>query len=84
MILGAVFMVNSIALAVVPTLDPTGRSVLDRVGVEDSRGPLPFTFDDDGEAVPAPQAAEEPVEVPAPFEGEAEDAPAPAEEEPGR
>lgn len=79
MILGAVFMANSIALAVLPTLDPTGRSVLDRVGVEGDRGPLPFTFDDEVEA-PAAETAEEPV----PSEGAAEEQPAPTEEEPGR
>ncbi len=83
MILGAVFMANSIALAVLPTLDPTGRSVLDRVGVEGDSGPLPFTFEDEAEA-PAAETTGEPAEVPAPQEGESGDEPATTEDEPGR
>lgn len=81
MILGAIFMANSIALAVIPTLDPTGRSVLDRVGTEQESSTLPFIFDDEDASV-TPQTGDEPSEVPAPFEGEAGDAP--AEDEPGR
>ncbi|MCC5982549.1 MAG: preprotein translocase subunit SecG [Oceanicaulis sp.] len=81
MILGAIFMANSIALAVLPTLDTTGRSVIDRVGADQDTGPLPFTFDDE-DAPAVPDTDETPQDVPAPFEGEAEDAP--ADEEPGR
>ncbi len=78
MILGAVFMANSIALAVLPTLDTSGRSVLDRVGVQDDGSALPFLFDDEDEL---PATDEAPVDVPVPFE--AEDEPS-DDEEPGR
>ncbi|WP_429911268.1 preprotein translocase subunit SecG [Glycocaulis sp.] len=89
MILGVVFMANSIALAALSRMDGAGQSVIDRVGTQDERGPLPFSFDDDGEPIPADEApaaetADQPADVPAPFEGEASDTPADADEEPGR
>jgi preprotein translocase subunit SecG len=89
MILGAVFMANSIALAALSTIDRSGQSVIDRLGTQEERGPLPFDFDDEGDAAPADEAPateapEEPAEVPAPFEGEAEDAPVATDDEPGR
>ncbi|GGG93563.1 MAG TPA: preprotein translocase subunit SecG [Oceanicaulis sp.] len=89
MILGAVFMANSIALAALSTIDRSGQSVIDRLGTQEERGPLPFDFDDEGDAAPADEAPateapEEPAEVPAPFEGEAGDAPVATDDEPGR
>ncbi|MFC4723733.1 preprotein translocase subunit SecG [Glycocaulis abyssi] len=89
MILGVVFMANSIALAALSRMDVSGQSVIDRVGTQDERGPLPFSFDDDGEPIPADEApaaetADQPADVPAPFEGDTGDTPAGADEEPGR
>lgn len=81
MILGIVFMGNSIALAALSTLDRSGQSVIERMGTQDQRGPLPFSFDDDGEVAPgdvAPvlETPEEDVsgDAPAPFD--ADDQPA--------
>lgn len=57
MILGAVFMANSVALAALSTLDRTGQSVIERLGTQDDRGGLPFSFDDEAdETAPADEA----------------------------
>lgn len=84
MILGVVFMANSIALAALTALDQTGRSVIDRVGTQDQRGPLPFDFDEDevAEPVTGETAADQPEAEPTPAQTEE---PAPDQtEEPGR
>lgn len=65
MILGVVFMANSVALAALSTMDRSGQSVIDRVGAGEERGPLPFDFDDEDETAPAteqPAAADLPAE----------------------
>lgn len=62
MILGAVFMANSILLAVISGVDGTTRSVIDRLGDDGADG-LPFTFDDAG--IPAtPEDQVEPDATP--------------------
>jgi len=93
MILGIVFMANSVALAALSTIDRSSQSVIERIGTDEDGSPLPFSFDDvdaadpeTPEPVPAEDTAEQPdaavsdEEVPAPFEGEA-DAPASGEAE---
>jgi preprotein translocase subunit SecG len=65
MILGAVFMGNSILLAIIANVSSENQSVIERVGGEDAGGSgLPFSFDDvpsdDGDA-PAVDATEEPA-----------------------
>ncbi|MGX6648003.1 preprotein translocase subunit SecG [Maricaulaceae bacterium MS644] len=74
MLLGAVFIGNSILLAVLSGVDTTNRSVVDRAG-ETERSDLPFgNFDeipsDDSPA--APGAQPEPQEGADPSQGEGE------------
>lgn len=77
MILGAVFMGNSILLAIIANVSTENQSVIERVGGDDADGSgLPLNFDDvpsdDGDA-PSGATSEEP----APADGEP-----PAEEDP--
>jgi len=89
MILGIVFMANSVALAALSTIDRSSQSVIERIGTDEDGSPLPFNFDDEDVAEPetpveAP-AADAPAEpeaeltasqdVPEPFEGEDETSP---------
>lgn len=96
MILGGVFMANSIALAALSTIDRSSQSVIERLATDGDSSPLPFSFDDEevtetpAEAV-GPAAGEAPAQdVPDAFEAdeetaEPESAQAPAsEDEPGR
>lgn len=90
MILGIVFMGNSIALAALSTLDRSGQSVIERMGTQEEGGPLPFSFDDEDDAQPAegvPAESEAPSadeDQPAPFEaGDQPDSEA-SEETPGQ
>ncbi|XBQ15941.1 MAG: preprotein translocase subunit SecG [Oceanicaulis sp.] len=71
MVLGALFIANSIILAVLSGVDSTNRSVIDRAG-ETRDSELPFDFDE-----PPAGSDDAPADLPA-------DAPqdAPAEEEP--
>lgn len=84
MILGAVFMANSVALAALSTMDRTGQSVIERIGTQDDRGGLPFSFDDEDEAVPAGETPAEPAagEIPDLFDADA--SAGDEDEEPGR
>lgn len=64
MILGALFVGNSILLAVLASVDDSGRSVIDRLG-QDQSDQLPFDFttlpeDEATEADPEAQSASEP------------------------
>lgn len=76
MILGALFVSNSILLAVLASVDDSGRSVIDRMGGEQT-DQLPFDFttmpDDEADGVaseveiddaPAPPPVEEEPEIP--------------------
>ncbi len=77
MILGAVFMGNSILLAIIANVSTENQSVIERVGGDDADGSgLPLNFDDvpsDDGGAPSDATSEEP----APADGEP-----PAEDEP--
>jgi preprotein translocase subunit SecG len=64
MILGVVFMANSILLAVLSGVGQTTRSVVDQFGGQQSEDGLPFTFDDEAPAA-LPEAPAVPGEAPA-------------------
>jgi preprotein translocase subunit SecG len=75
MILGALFVGNSILLAVLASVDDSGRSVIDRLGGEQT-DQLPFDFttlpDDEADGV-APEAEEvDDAPAPPPVEDEPE------------
>lgn len=75
MILGALFVGNSILLAVLASVDDSGRSVIDRLGGEQT-DQLPFDFttlpDDEADGV-APEAEEiDDTPAPPPVEDEPE------------
>lgn len=78
MILGAVFMGNSILLAIIANVSTENRSVIERVGGEDADGSgLPLNFDDipvEDEAPSEETPADEPpaAEETAPVEDEPE------------
>lgn len=63
MILGALFVGNSILLAVLASVDESGRSVIERMGDEPG-AQLPFDFsglpDEEDEAAPMPAESESP------------------------
>lgn len=91
MVLGALFIGNSILLAVVTGVDARNRSVVDRAGAP-ADSELPFSFDDipvtdpaegaaDGAETAAPDAAPEPA-APEPQSTEAEAAEPQAEDAP--
>lgn len=81
MILGALFVGNSIVLAVLASVDDSGRSVIERMGTEPTdQLPFDFTTIPDDEA----DGAEPDADVPSEPEAEADDAPPPppVEDEP--
>ncbi|MGY6629182.1 MAG: preprotein translocase subunit SecG [Oceanicaulis sp.] len=74
MILGALFVSNSILLAVLASVDDSGRSVIDRMGGEQT-DQLPFDFttmpDDEADGV-APEVEIDDTPAPPPVEDEPE------------
>lgn len=74
MILGALFVGNSILLAVLASVDESGRSVIDRLGGEQA-DQLPFDFttmpDDEADGA-APEVEVDDTPAPAPAEDEPE------------
>lgn len=86
MILGALFVGNSILLAVLASVDDSGRSVIDRLG-QDQSDRLPFDFttmpeDEAPEADPEAQPAPEPQPEAQPEASEDAPPPPPAEDDP--